>query len=58
MARELQEGGSKKDEAEFFTNENIKLKKINSELLEQIKSLKIELEINKDNLYNSRLIEA
>jgi hypothetical protein len=38
-------------------NENIKLKKINSELLEQIKSLRIELSLKNENLYNSRIIE-
>ena len=33
LSRELQEKGSKNEESEFFVSENIKLKKINSELL-------------------------
>ena len=42
----------------MLTSENGKLKKANLQLLEEIKSLKLELEQRRDdNVYNSRVIE-
>jgi cell division septum initiation protein DivIVA len=43
---------------ELISGENSKLKKINSQLLEEIKCLKVELEQRRDEMmYNSRVIE-
>lgn len=50
---------AKQDEEtiQMLGDENKKLKKINGQLLDEIKNLKIQIEIKGDNLYNSRVIE-
>ena len=46
------------EDVELYQNENLKLKKINGQLLEEIKNLKMQLEKKADdNMYSSRVIE-